>query len=870
MFTFTTLGSFGQFGPASNRTYANYPWASDTFSIQNGIQQWIVPETGTYKVTAAGATSTLPGDVVTANLSLTQGQVVSILVGQMPTSLSHPSTITAGGGGGTYVMSGTTPLLTAIGGTSGSGTLVPGANIYSNGIVTNSIFPYTYPRSFVSGGTGSAYQYGNYSGGFGGGQTPIGVPIHITSIDSTGGLGLATTSEPHGYPIVYNVRITGTEHFDGVHQINTKSPTTFTFPFGSIQSDSGGIVTGLVSGASGGGGISYGGTNLGAISNTYGYVTIQYGPKPPILPWDGTKQWYSVANYPSNSFAKVWAQNKFISITSLAGPPIVGISTDGVNWTYPDTTGLPTDLYGSLATSLDQTIICTSNGYSSPDGINWTQTPNVPTWYINYLNGMFISPENKYLTGKYISTGVYTSTNGIVWNFIPTPSASLFSIEAFGNGTYVAIGGGSIYRSTNLSCWTFADSSTFWICIGFFNNLFVAGGSDNTIKTSPDGITWTSRFTSSLYHGWYCIQYVNSKILLFDYNIDPGGYSSCIESIDGITWNVIASNKFKFNNDTFGGFQEMTRYSGTVSKNICIVQAGGPVYITDGTNFVTSSNVLQDNPGDIVYSKELGIYVATTYNSVCTSRDGHTWVEKLLIPTSTGFGYTIVWSRELGIFSVYQSGIALYTSNDGFQWILSTVTPPTFDTIPGQLYSWSKELGIFSLGNAISKDGINWIPTGANVLGSTWCAGLGIFCSIANISSDTRYSYDGINWKPGNLGKITSLCTNGSFFVASSVNGFYTSTDGIHWVRSSSFVTGVSQFLNAPIVWADEIGLFVTIYQDNTIPNTNIVAQSRDGINWTILQTFNLSSGISSLCWSGTTFAGVGTSISGVLISPSI
>ena len=95
-FTFTTLGTSGHRGPDSTKTYANAPWREGDFSIVNGQQQWTVPATGTYRITAAGAYSAKKGRVVSGDVILNEGQVVSLLVGQTP----FPSGFGLGGGGG--------------------------------------------------------------------------------------------------------------------------------------------------------------------------------------------------------------------------------------------------------------------------------------------------------------------------------------------------------------------------------------------------------------------------------------------------------------------------------------------------------------------------------------------------------------------------------------------------------------------------------------------------------------------------------------------------------------------------------------------------------------------------------------------------
>ena len=121
-FTFTTLGTSGHRGPDSIKGYANAPWRDGEFSIVDGQQQWTVPATGTYNIVAAGAYGATPGRVVSGDVDLYEGQVLSLLVGQQPTPLTSnvADNVTVGGGGGTFVVSGGTPLMVASGGDGGA------------------------------------------------------------------------------------------------------------------------------------------------------------------------------------------------------------------------------------------------------------------------------------------------------------------------------------------------------------------------------------------------------------------------------------------------------------------------------------------------------------------------------------------------------------------------------------------------------------------------------------------------------------------------------------------------------------------------------------------------------------------------------
>jgi len=145
-FTFTTLGTSGNRGPDPTKGYANAPWNPDQFSIVDGQQQWTVPATGTYNIVAAGAYGATPGRVVSGDVDLYEGQVLSLLVGQQPTPLvaNVADNVTVGGGGGTFVVSGGVPLIVASGGDGGAyidnpwsqPVIVPTQTLYSGYINT--------------------------------------------------------------------------------------------------------------------------------------------------------------------------------------------------------------------------------------------------------------------------------------------------------------------------------------------------------------------------------------------------------------------------------------------------------------------------------------------------------------------------------------------------------------------------------------------------------------------------------------------------------------------------------------------------------------------------------------------------------------
>jgi len=227
VYNFTTCGASGKTGPSQDNCDTNYTGTTleGLVNINDGIQNFTVPTTGTYIIEVYGARGgnsvnyiapTYAGGGLGAKMvgkfSLTAGDQLQILVGQEGSD-STTTSRGGGGGGGTYVTTGesyttATPLIIAgggggtgqyaivadvhgqngtdggdgmytttasgggAGGTEGAGgTRVDygggGAGWDSNGQTSYSSA--TIPYTFHSGGVGGALYSGGADGGFGGG-----------------------------------------------------------------------------------------------------------------------------------------------------------------------------------------------------------------------------------------------------------------------------------------------------------------------------------------------------------------------------------------------------------------------------------------------------------------------------------------------------------------------------------------------------------------------------------------------------------------------------------------------------------------------------------------------------------------------------
>jgi hypothetical protein len=167
--TFTSGGRTQRSGPdigTARSGVGNPNWASTYLNMStNGIQRWTVPQSGTFRIRAAGAYASSGGGwgaVIQSDHSLTQGEIVNIVVGQTTTRNTS-----GGGGGGSIVWrdSGTNLLIAAGGGggsySGGYDSGVMDGNFNQNGKSSST------GESGGSGGGGG--QGGQQCSGYGGG-----------------------------------------------------------------------------------------------------------------------------------------------------------------------------------------------------------------------------------------------------------------------------------------------------------------------------------------------------------------------------------------------------------------------------------------------------------------------------------------------------------------------------------------------------------------------------------------------------------------------------------------------------------------------------------------------------------------------------
>jgi hypothetical protein len=127
----------------------------------------------------------------------------------------------------------------------------------------------------------------------------------------------------------------------------------------------------------------------------------------------------------------------------------------------------------------------------------------------------------------------------------PVPNIDLYGV-AFGNGLFVAVGdSGTILTSTDGANWTLRASAAAnlrFYAVTYGSNSFVAVGATiesinhPVVWTSPEGITWTPRDTTSLESSW--LQGVTYGKGLYVGVGGNYGTNSVAVSTDGISWTL--------------------------------------------------------------------------------------------------------------------------------------------------------------------------------------------------------------------------------------------------------------------------------------------------------------------------------------------
>lgn len=464
-------------------------------------------------------------------------------------------------------------------------------------------------------------------------------------------------------------------------------------------------------------------------------------------------------------------------------------STDLVSWTSRAISGATGVQINSVAFGNSVfSVVGGSVMASSTDGVTFSAIPSVPFGGAQAISVIFNG--SIFITqGSSICIG--TSTDAITWT---TGDPGLFSsfgtAIAFGD-KFIGVGQSqaspTLLSSTDFNTWTTRNAQTTTTTLNtalFANSIYVIGGNGGVIRSSTDGITWTSR-TSGTSSDINVLTYGTVYVLA----TNGGGIST---STDIITWNARTSNtSSSINALTFG---TLYVYAGN----------GGVLYSsTDATTWDVRTSGTTSTIRCLTYSSALGLYAyCGNGGALATSTDATTWTARTSPFAADGL-FSICWGNGLFILGVTAGRIA--SSTDGITWNAQNTKCAT--NISTVFYNNNIYYAIAGAAN------YNILLTSTN--GSNW---------IVNSSQKIRSSSS----SGTTTGATSIIYANSLYVVADTMGNISSSTDLITWSVNSSNLTVTASgiaFGNSMFVCVGNAGVA------GTSPEYT-VATSTDAVTW--------------------------------------
>jgi hypothetical protein len=187
-------------------------------------------------------------------------------------------------------------------------------------------------------------------------------------------------------------------------------------------------------------------------------------------------------------------------------------------------------------------------------------------------------------------------------------------------------------------------------------SIIVTVGASGNIRTSTDGITWTTRTSGTT-------RQLNDIIWTGTQFVVVGATGTITTSTDGITWT--------------------TRTSGTTSALTGVAYNGNiHIALINSTSILTSNDGITwalttitygggSNPSKVTWGNNLFIISAGSGNTFPRSSDGLTWITSVNAPENPSPN-RVRWTGTQ--FVAAASGGRVYTSTDGITWVIRIST----------------------------------------------------------------------------------------------------------------------------------------------------------------------------------------------------
>jgi hypothetical protein len=327
--------------------------------------------------------------------------------------------------------------------------------------------------------------------------------------------------------------------------------------------------------------------------------------------------WSAVAAGLFDDSSSVGKVSKFVAVAGTSANTTGAYSSDGITWsatsmqTSATWNGVAFGAQKFVAVAGDVTTVRISN-----DGENWDQTGTLTTTGFNavaYGKNRFVAIKYGTNVTNYATSTTVTGT----WTAGTLPSSSNWNGLAYGNNRFVAVSttSGTIAAySLDGITWTASTlpATAAWTKVTYGQGLFLAVSTTTAAATSPDGVTWTLRATSTSANGFTAITFGNrNRYGLFVgvsglFGSDVATYIRTGATTKGRA-KVAANKLFQVNitepgsgyasvpTITFTDPNNTFEAPVTVRKNSGVL--ANPSFVNRGTQFVTGSGEVDTGDG---------------------------------------------------------------------------------------------------------------------------------------------------------------------------------------------------------------------------------------------------------------------------------
>ena len=442
-------------------------------------------------------------------------------------------------------------------------------------------------------------------------------------------------------------------------------------------------------------------------------------------------------------------------------------------------------------------------------------------------NGIFAA-------GRYViasTAGFRVSTDSIAWRRVNVTGQVQSQNEIAHNGTnlFVSVGNaGTAYTSPDAETWALQNTGRTGntLAITFGLSLFVAavqGTTTQSVITSPDGVTWTSRTTPAITAIDVAYNGTNLFVLV-------GNVGAVQTSPDAVTWTTRTSGT---TNTLRGVFFAAGQW-------IACGDAGTIITSPDGTTWTTQTSGTTQALNEVIYvpfpTGALWVAVGAA-GTIITSPTGVTWTTRVSNTTSVFNGLltngsTLVASGATGVLMSTTDGIT-YASRNGNNATLTGVAygNNTYVLSGGAingsgLLATVDQNGVYVRRVSNSTAGISNVRFLQNKF-------YACMASVVGVPS-LQTSVDGVTWVsaggPVGSGTVDVAYGNG-VYIAFRLTSFrvLTSTDGITFGATELTLTNtlISQ---SPRGVAFSDGTWVAVGNNGTIVTTS--GDPLVGTNW--------------------------------------